>query len=88
MISEEAALYLTPKKQKTRPRKITKPKGKPEADWSAEKFWTVQLYKRGIPSFRHPTLASAFAEAKRLSEHTKLKAYVFEVIGTIDPPSV
>lgn len=74
-----------PKKKKKS--KIRKPKGKPEAQWTAEKFWFVQVEKKGHPNFRHPTLASAYEEGKRLAALTKQRTWVFESIGVIEPPA-
>lgn len=87
MIQEQTVQYGEQSTlKKKRKAKIRKPKGKSEAAWTAEKFWFVQIEKAGHPNFRHPTLASAFEEGKRLADLTKKRAWVFESIGVIEPP--
>lgn len=61
--------------------KIKKPKDVPQAKWEDEKFWMVLLKGGGNPTFKHPTLASAYSEAVRLSKGFLREAVVLEVIG-------
>jgi hypothetical protein len=68
------------------PSPAAEPKKQPQAPLTAEKFWMVFVHKRQTPSHRHASLVIAYAEAKRLSAKLKKKAFVLEMIGSIEPP--
>lgn len=47
------------------------------------KFYMVYVEGGNAPAHRHPTLAAAITEARRLTLDVKRKAYVLETVGSL-----